>query len=139
MLEKEFEREFGPFKRIFDIHNVEEKMYINPQLILSDHTLSEHIKPKYSYTQLITEALMSTKDKKMTLNQIYTYIEEKYPYYRNKKIWQNSVRHNLSLNRNFLKVKRPTNMPGKGGFWMLIEDGESKNIDSNSSEIEEKY
>lgn len=87
-------------------------------------------KPPYSYAQLIAQAISSSHEQQLTLSQIYSFIASKYTYYKlEDKGWQNSIRHNLSLNRNFVKVARQQNEPGKGSFWRIEPTSELKIVE----------
>ena len=57
-------------------------------------------------------AIASNCERKLTLGGIYKFITERFPFYRDKKDkkWQNSIRHNLTLNDCFMKLPRE---PGK--------------------------
>ncbi|KAG0227466.1 Ras GTPase [Actinomortierella wolfii] len=93
-------------------------------------------KPPFSYASLIARAILESSELRLTLGDIYGWITSRYPWYKHSPpTWQNSIRHNLSLNKAFRKLERATGEPGKGCFWSLEMAGDNtqtKDVSSTS-------
>lgn len=97
-------------------------------------------RPPFSYSSLIAQAISSSSEGRMTLREIYTWISSTYPDLYSMEGsegsgWQNTARHNLSLNKSFVKLPRTAQdiyescssgvaslsqaARGKGGWWTL--------------------
>ncbi|KAF1770917.1 hypothetical protein GCK72_002741 [Caenorhabditis remanei] len=82
-------------------------------------------KPPYSYIALIAMAISKRPDKKATLAEIYSYLQENYEFFRGTYAgWRNSIRHNLSLNECFVKLPKDTgeSYRGRKGHKWTISD-----------------
>ncbi|KAG5329155.1 FXF1B protein, partial [Acromyrmex charruanus] len=77
-------------------------------------------KPPYSYIALIVMAIQSSPGKRLTLSEIYSFLQQRFPFFRGTyQGWKNSVRHNLSLNECFIKLPKGLGRPGKGHYWTI--------------------
>lgn len=88
-------------------------------------------KPPYSYATLIGMSILSHVDKRLTLSQIYQWIADTFKYYKREEVgWQNSIRHNLSLNKAFIKGEKSKD--GKGHFWLIKSGCEEQFLKTKS-------
>lgn len=77
-------------------------------------------KPPYSYIALIVMAIQSSPAKRLTLSEIYLFLQKRFSFFRGSyQGWKNSVRHNLSLNECFIKLPKGIGRPGKGESSLL--------------------
>ncbi|ORY22395.1 hypothetical protein BCR39DRAFT_562358 [Naematelia encephala] len=85
-------------------------------------------KPPHPYHEMIRHAIENAPDQRLQLSQIYTSIAERFPFFKTldeKKTagWQNSIRHNLSLKKMFVRVNKLDGVPddagSKGGWWTV--------------------
>lgn len=85
-----------------------------------------------SYADLITKAIESSPDKRMTLSQIYGWMVQNISFFKDKGEsnssagWKNSIRHNLSLHNRFMRVQNEGT--GKSSWWMINSDAKAVKI-----------
>ncbi len=106
-----------PFKRV---RQEDEPIDYLPEPEDMPHVEDEGTKPSHSYANLIGMAILRAPSRRLTLAQIYKWISDTYVFYRGQETgWQNSIRHNLSLNKAFQKQERPKGDSGKGNYWTI--------------------
>lgn len=93
-------------------------------------------KPPYTYSALIVMAIRDSPQRRLTLSGICDWISNKFPFYQlNKSIWQNSIRHNLSLYSYFIQVPRSLEDPGRGNYWAIHPDAEDMTIGETTGRL----
>lgn len=95
-----------------------------PQRTVSAPTLAlggdVHEKPPYSFPCLIGLALKASESGHLCVREIYAHIVKHFPYFLTAKSgWKNSIRHNLSLNKYFVKVERREPANAKASLWTI--------------------
>lgn len=98
----------------------------------SNSGIRRHEKPPLSYIALIAMAIQNSPMKRLTLNEIYTYLQQRYDFFRGPyQGWKNSVRHNLSLNECFIKLPKGMGRPGKGHYWTIDPSSDSMFVEGS--------
>ena len=90
-------------------------------------------RPKYSYFTMISMAIQHQEDQKATIQDIYKFIRDSFPYYRDfpDSKWHNAVRYTLSTNDCFVKVKRNDARKHLSSYWIIHKDSRSWLAESN--------
>ncbi|KAL7072034.1 hypothetical protein ACQ4LE_008993 [Meloidogyne hapla] len=79
-----------------------------------------------SYADLITQAILASPEKRLTLSQVYEWMVHNVAYFRDKGDsnssagWKNSIRHNLSLHSRFMRIQNEG--AGKSSWWVINPD-----------------
>lgn len=83
-------------------------------------------KPDLCYATLIYMAMKDSGRDKLTLGEIYDYVQKNFDYYKKVRDngWKNSIRHNLTQHRCFEKIERNGGEPNlkKSCYWALSKD-----------------
>lgn len=75
----------------------------------------------FTYSSIIKEAILATRDKKATSSQIFTYITNKHPSLfkqSNSMTWKGNIRQLLSKNPEFVKLKKDEK--SKLHYWKYV-------------------
>lgn len=84
---------------------------------------SRDAKPAISFACLIGMAILDSPNKRLTVSEVYEWMKRSFPYFSSVQAgtgWKNSVRHNLSLNKHFVKqVRSEPEVGSKGSYWCI--------------------
>ncbi|KAJ7252708.1 hypothetical protein B0H12DRAFT_608168 [Mycena haematopus] len=79
-------------------------------------------RPHHSYAALIGQAVLSSENHRLTLQEIYEWIATVYPHFkRGERTWMNSIRHVLSTTVHFRKISRERSA-GRSHWAIFDED-----------------
>ncbi|XP_054085837.1 forkhead box protein I3-like [Zeugodacus cucurbitae] len=96
---------------------------LSPNTSMSSNEENHGSRPNLTYSALVTMAIRSSHEGKLTLNAIQNWISDKFPFYRkDEQGWQNQIRQTLSTNSYFLKVPRALDDPVRGNYWALSSE-----------------
>ncbi|KAK3083412.1 hypothetical protein FSP39_021964 [Pinctada imbricata] len=91
----------------------------NKSLVKATSPKISGVKEPKSQVAFIALAIMSQPDCRMTLFEIYQYIETNHQQYLRRQDWRNGVRHTLSHNVCFIKKEKAGHRPRKGHYWSI--------------------
>ncbi|CAH7685165.1 hypothetical protein BY996DRAFT_4563743, partial [Phakopsora pachyrhizi] len=79
-------------------------------------------RPRSTFPELAKEAIQSHPGGKMTAAEIFKVIEKKYPFFVTApESWKATLRNVLTSHSCFVKIPRPTDVPGRGDWWSTID------------------
>ena len=65
-------------------------------------------KPSYTYASLVAQAINAQESRKCSAQGIFDFLARRWPWFRdgdtNQPGWQNSIKHNMTLSKGFLKL-----------------------------------
>ncbi|XP_038210682.1 uncharacterized protein LOC119831422 [Zerene cesonia] len=105
----------------YTVENSQAK-YVNTTSNKNNNAVGEFPKPAYSYSCLIAMALKNSRTGSLPVSEIYNFMCQHFPYFKTAPNgWKNSVRHNLSLNKCFEKIEKPSSNGSqrKGCLWAM--------------------
>ncbi|RAL07516.1 uncharacterized protein BO97DRAFT_356286 [Aspergillus homomorphus CBS 101889] len=110
------------------------RSFLSGKLQTSPDDTGEEANSDAPYSYLIEKALLEAPGKRLTLQDIYAWFEKCTAKGRDRssKGWQNSVRHNLSMNAGFEAVREEE--PGKKpqNYWRLTEEAVKFGVQSTT-------
>ncbi|KAK2714973.1 hypothetical protein QYM36_009834, partial [Artemia franciscana] len=122
-------RPLEPIGELEPLHNLAGMGQVEPHLVPSapkKNSSRRNAWGNLSYADLITQAIQSSPENRLTLSQIYDWMVANVLYFKDKGDtnssagWKNSIRHNLSLHNRFMRVQNEGT--GKSSWWMINPD-----------------
>lgn len=106
------------FRKRCDFSKEEKREKTNNQTQFKKKTTKRRNSFPLSYIQVISYAILTSPQKRLTLAEIYDFIQNNYPSFTENRVrWKNTVRHNLSLHECFQRGEIA--MQKAGCYWRI--------------------